>query len=206
MAFWTPIADALVCRNFVLVPDFTPCDGNDKIIIKTGHDRKGYDDMKKTMFAAIAVVSMVVQAVGRPAPSPALKARLQDGPEVIGIVHWGLNTYTDREWGFGNEDPAMLNPANFDADQIVQACKAGGIGGLVIVAKHHDGFCLWPTKTTGHNITKSPFRGGHGDYVREMEQACRKAGLKFGVYVSPWDRNSEYYATEKYVEIFNAQV
>ena len=160
---------------------------------------------KKIMFAAIAAVAMVAQAAARPAPSPALKARLEKGPEVIGIVHWGLNTYTDREWGFGNENPALLNPANFDADQIVQACKAGGIGGLVIVAKHHDGFCLWPTKTTGHNITKSPFRGGRGDYVREMERACRKAGLKFGVYVSPWDRNSAHYATEKYVEIFNAQ-
>ena len=157
-------------------------------------------------FAAMAVVAMVAQAAERPVPSLALKARLEKGPEVIGIVHWGLNTYTDREWGFGNENPAMLNPANFDADQIVQSCKAGGIGGLVIVAKHHDGFCLWPTKTTEHNITKSPFRGGRGDYVREMERACRKAGLKFGVYVSPWDRNSEHYATEKYVEIFNAQL
>jgi alpha-L-fucosidase len=153
-----------------------------------------------------AAVAMIAQAAGRPVPSQALKARLENGPEVIGIVHWGLNTYTDREWGFGNEDPAMLNPASFDADQIVQACKGGGIGGLVIVAKHHDGFCLWPTKTTEHNISKSPFRGGQGDYVREMERACRKAGLKFGVYVSPWDRNSEHYATEKYVEIFNAQL
>ena len=161
---------------------------------------------KKIMFAAIAAVAMVAQAAARPAPSPALKARLKKGLEVIGIVHWGLNTYTDREWGFGNENPALLNPANFDADQIVQSCKAGGIGGLVIVAKHHDGFCLWPTKTTGHNIAKSPFRGGRGDYVREMERACRKAGLKFGVYVSPWDRNSAHYATEKYVEIFNAQL
>jgi len=170
--------------------------------------------MKKIIFAfvAIAVVAMVSQAAERPTPSPALKARLENGPEVIGIVHWGLNTYTDREWGFGNENPAMLNPKNFDADQIVQACKAGGIGGLVIVAKHHDGFCLWPTKTTTHNIAKTPFWRGTGngergrDYVKEMELACRRAGLKFGVYVSPWDRNSEHYATEKYVEIFNAQL
>ena len=166
-------------------------------------------------FAAIEVAAMVAQAAERPAPSPALRARLENGPEVIGIVHWGLNTYTDREWGFGNENPAMLNPANFDADQIVQSCKAGGIGGLVIVAKHHDGFCLWPTKTTEHNITKTPFRKCRiengkcrikGDYVKEMSEACRRAGLKFGVYVSPWDRNSEHYATEKYVEIFNAQL
>ena len=163
---------------------------------------------KKELFlsAIAAMVSLALQAASRPVPNPALERRLAEGPEVIGIVHWGLNTYTDREWGYGNEDPAMLAPANFDAEQIVQACKAGGIGGLVVVAKHHDGFCLWPTKTTGHNISKSPFRGGKGDYVREMEQACRKAGLKFGVYVSPWDRNNADYATERYVETFHAQL
>ena len=140
----------------------------------------------------------------RPAPRPALAARLAEGPEIIGIVHWGLNTYTDREWGFGDEDPAMLNPAKFYADQIVGTCKAGGLGGLVVVAKHHDGFCLWPTKTTEHNVTKSPFGR---DYVKEMEQACRRAGLKFGVYCSPWDRNNAHYGTEKYVtDVFQRQL
>ncbi|MBQ3806804.1 MAG: alpha-L-fucosidase [Kiritimatiellae bacterium] len=157
-----------------------------------------------------------------PKPGPALAARIAAGDcEVYGIVHWGLNTYTDREWGFGDENPALLNPAKFDADQIVGACKAGGLGGLVVVAKHHDGFCLWPTKTTEHNITKTPFwrsqesgvrgqesgvRGQGRDYIKEMERACRKAGLRFGVYVSPWDRNSAHYATEKYVEIYHAQI
>ena len=139
-------------------------------------------------------------------PRPQLAQRLADEADVIGIVHWGLNTYTDREWGYGDEEPALLNPASFDADQIVGACKAGGLKGLVVVAKHHDGFCLWPTKTTKHNITKSPFRGGKGDYVREMSEACRRAGLKFGVYVSPWDRNSADYGTAKYVETYHAQI
>ena len=104
-----------------------------------------------------------LSAAERPAPRPALAARLAEGVDLIGIVHWGLNTYTDREWGFGDEDPAMLNPEKFDADQIVGACKAGGIRGLVVVAKHHDGFCLWPTKTTEHNITKTPFWRGTGN-------------------------------------------
>ena len=156
-----------------------------------------------SMVCAIAALG----ASARPVPRPAMAERLANGPEVIGIVHWGLNTYTDREWGYGDEDPAMLNPTKFDADQIVGACKDGGIGGLVIVAKHHDGFCLWPTKTTEHNITKTPFWKGTGrDYVKEMEQACRRAGLKFGVYCSPWDRNSAHYGTEKYVEIYHAQL
>ena len=154
-----------------------------------------------------ALAACVASGAVRPTPRPALRARLAEGIDLIGIVHWGLNTYTDREWGYGDEDPAMLDPAKFDADQIVGACKAGGIGGLVVVAKHHDGFCLWPTKTTEHNITKTPFWRGTGrDYVKEMEQACRRADVKFGVYVSPWDRNSAHYATEKYVEIYHAQI
>ena len=161
-----------------------------------------------------APVPAVEKARERPVPRPAMAERLATDVDVIGIVHWGLNTYTDREWGYGDEDPAMLNPAKFDADQIVAACKAGGLKGLVVVAKHHDGFCLWPTKTTEHNITKTPFWEGTGngeqrtcrDYVKEMEQACRRAGLRFGVYCSPWDRNSAHYATDRYVEIYHAQL
>ena len=170
----------------------------------------------------VALCASTASASPRPAPRPALAARLAEGPEIYGIVHWGLNTYTDREWGFGDEDPAMLNPDKFDADQIVGACKAGGLGGLIVVAKHHDGFCLWPTKTTEHNIRRSPFwSNGKGrskkeegkggcegrDYVKEMKQACRRAGIQFGVYVSPWDRNNATYGTEKYVtDVFQAQI
>jgi len=160
------------------------------------------------LLAAHDAMALSVDIGSKPKPGPALAARIAAGDcEVYGIVHWGLNTYTDREWGYGDEDPAMLNPAKFDADQVVGACKAGGLGGLVVVAKHHDGFCLWPTKTTEHNIAKTPFWRGRGrDYVKEMERACRKAGLKFGVYVSPWDRHDPDYATPKYVEKYHAQI
>jgi len=183
-------------------------------------------------FQAVCLPAVLALSIGfgpTPKPRAAMSERIVAGDcEVYGIVHWGLNTYTDREWGYGDEDPAMLNPAKFDADQIVGACKAGGLGGLVIVAKHHDGFCLWPTKTTEHNITKTPFWRGQGsgvrgqgsgvrgqesgvssqgrDYVKEMERACRKAGLRFGVYVSPWDRHDPDYATPKYVEKYHAQI
>lgn len=143
---------------------------------------------------------------GRPHPAPALLKRIKSGYDIYGIVHFSINTFTDREWGYGNEDPAWFNPTQFDAGQIVKACKDGGLQGLVVVAKHHDGFCLWPSATTDHNITKSPFRGGKGDYLREMEQACRKYGLKFGVYVSPWDRNNAVYASDEYRKIFWNQV
>ena len=154
----------------------------------------------------VLVFTDAVSGAARPIPSTALLERLNAEEDVIGIVHWGLNTYTDREWGYGDEKPEILNPVKFDADQICRACAAGGLSGLVVVAKHHDGFCLWPTKTTEHNITKSPFRGGKGDYVREMADACRRAGMKFGVYVSPWDRNNADYGTAKYVETYHAQI
>ncbi|MBP5285507.1 MAG: alpha-L-fucosidase, partial [Kiritimatiellae bacterium] len=136
----------------------------------------------KIFCGTILAAMFALLAAARPVPRPAMAERIAAEEDVYGIVHWGLNTYTDREWGYGDEDPAMLNPSKFDADQIVGACKAGGIGGLVVVAKHHDGFCLWPTKTTEHNITKTPFWKGTGDgeqgrdYVKEMEQACRRAG------------------------------
>ena len=156
--------------------------------------------------ADIQTLQMKTVKASRPRPNAAQLSRIRNGIERWGIVHWGLNTYTDREWGYGDEDPRLLNPDAFDADQIVSACKEGGLQGLVVVAKHHDGFCLWPTRTTAHNIGKSPFRGGRGDYVREMEQACRRAGLKFGVYCSPWDRNNADYATPKYVETYHAQI
>ena len=162
---------------------------------------------KRMTFLVSCLMSLVLSAAGaRPVPRPALLERIREGIEVYGIVHWGLNTYTDREWGYGDEDPAKLNPDAFDADQIVGACKDGGLQGLIVVAKHHDGFCLWPTKTTEHNITKSPFRGGKGDYVKEMSEACRRHGLRFGVYCSPWDRNNAGYATPEYVETFHAQI
>ena len=139
-------------------------------------------------------------------PSAQLLKRIAEGPEIIAILHFGPNTYTDLEWGFGDADPAIFNPAAFDADQIVGAAKAGGVGGIVMVAKHHDGFCLWPTATTEYNITKTPFWKGTGrDLVKEIEQACRRAGLKFGIYVSPWDRNNAAYGSPQYVEIYHNQ-
>ena len=167
--------------------------------------QSGCKTTMKNVIMTIAAAGTLA-AFSRPVPSAALMERLRAGEDVIGIVHWGLNTYTDREWGYGDENPEVLNPAKFDADQIARACADGGLRGLVVVAKHHDGFCLWPTKTTEHNITKAPFRGGKGDYVREMADACRRAGMKFGVYVSPWDRNNPDYGTPKYVETFHAQI
>ena len=126
--------------------------------------------------------------------------------DIYAILHFGPNTFYDKEWGYGDEDPQRFAPTEFDAEQIVKACKDGGITGIIIVCKHHDGLCLWPTKTTEHNITKTKFRDGKGDYVKEMADACRKYGLDVGFYVSPWDRNNAKYGTPDYLPVFQEQL
>lgn len=165
----------------------------------------------KNIFLVLGCLFIYVYSISQPAPKPygALPSQRQlkwHETEVYGLIHFTPTTFENKEWGYGDADPAIFNPTMFDAEKIISTLKDGGLKGVILVSKHHDGFALWPTKTTSYNISQSPFRNGNGDMVKEIEQACRKLGMKFGVYCSPWDRNNPRYGTAAYVEDYRNQL
>ena len=126
--------------------------------------------------------------------------------EYYSFVHFSLNTYTDQSWGFGNEDVKLFNPEKADCRQWARICKEAGMKGIIITAKHHCGFCLWPSKYTEYSVKNAPWKNGKGDMVREMADACKEYGLKLGIYLSPWDRNSADYGKPEYITYFRNQL
>ena len=157
------------------------------------------------LFLLIAIAPMLAQNAVDLKPSPQ-QVEWQD-LEMGAIIHFGPNTFLDREWGDGTADPKVFNPTQFDPEQWMQALESAGVRYVIFVAKHHDGFCLWPTEQTDYSVKSSPWENGHGDAVRRVEEAARKYGLKFGVYLSPWDRHEPRYKNSaEYDKYYTAEL
>lgn len=155
---------------------------------------------------SIGVIHAQTKAPVAYGPVPtANQLRVQE-MEQYAFVHFSLNTYTDQSWGFGNEDINLFNPEKLDCRQWARICKQAGMKGIIITAKHHSGFCLWPSKYTEYSVKNAPWKNGKGDIVREMADACKEFGLKLGIYLSPWDRNRSDYGTKEYITYFRNQL
>ena len=166
---------------------------------------------RRTFLAAApaAIAASAARKIPAPQPYGAIPSAAQlawHEMEYTAFLHFTVNTFTDKEWGYGDEDPNIFQPSRFDADAIAIALKSAGVAGFILTCKHHDGFCLWPTKTTEHSIRGSSWKGGRGDVVRDLADAARRAELKFGVYLSPWDRNNPNYGSPRYIEIYRQQL
>ena len=155
----------------------------------------------KTFFLA-AIVSLSLSNISRAQPTvpkpvgpvPTENQMRWQQMEYYAFIHFSTNTFTDQEWGYGEADDAKLfNPTNLDCDQWARVCKEAGMKGIIVIAKHHSGFCLWPTETTDYSVKNSPWKGGTGDIIGDLAKSCKKYGLKLGIYISPWDRNSAAY-------------
>ena len=156
------------------------------------------------LLSALALKGQAQVAPCGPLPN-ANQLRWQE-MEMYAFIHYSLNTYTDQEWGFGNEDPKLFNPSSLDCRQWARVCKQAGMRGIIFTAKHHCGFCMWPSAYTEYSVKNSPWKDGKGDVVRELAEACREEGLEFAVYLSPWDRNHPEYGRPAYITYFRNQL
>ena len=166
--------------------------------------------LRQIVALMLVTMTTAIQAkVGIPdgcGPLPSEKQLQWQDMEMYAFIHYSLNTYTDQEWGFGNEDPKLFNPSDLDCRQWARVCKQAGMKGIIFTAKHHCGFCMWPSAYTEYSVKNSPWKNGQGDVVRELADACREEGLKFAVYLSPWDRNHKDYGKPEYVTYFRNQL
>jgi len=162
-----------------------------------------------TLLAILFIFTACQKPVTPPAPVgpvPTDRQLAWHEMEQYAFVHFTTNTFTDKEWGFGDEKESVFNPTAMDVTQWTKTIKAAGLKGLVLTCKHHDGFCLWPSQYTEHSVKNSPYKNGKGNVVDEVEKACRADSLKFGIYLSPWDRNRADYGSPSYIEYYRNQL
>lgn len=163
--------------------------------------------MRRQLFLfIISFIHLLANGQAKNFPLPTKQQLAWHEMEFYLFAHFGPNTFTDKEWGHGDEPASVFNPTQLDCRQWARIAKQAGAKGIIITAKHHDGFCLWPSKFSTHTVRESKWKNGNGDVLKELSQACKEYGLKFGVYISPWDRNHPDYGTEKYNDVFVAMM
>jgi alpha-L-fucosidase len=171
--------------------------------------KKSKDVIRYFLFGILPSVFISCSKIDPPAPLGPIPSENQmrwQEMEYYAFVHYSLNTYTDQSWGYGNEDINLFNPEKLDCRQWARICKEAGMKGIILTAKHHSGFCLWPSQYTEYSVKNAPWKNGKGDVVRDMADACKEYGLKLGIYVSPWDRNHADYGKPEYITYFRNQI